>query len=161
MRERCDVICCSARLAMLLGTEWDLIETHRLFQMLIVIPSCFSEFNLEKCGVHRLNIIAKFWKWLCGGKEFYIHYPQVEICPNLHSWCSWGKYVSQIHCQHFNNVFQAKVRSYVVFELQSKINNFETWPPVTLQINHLSSCLCLPSVLICESHEHKTTGNIA
>ena len=46
----------------------DLIGTHRLFDLLTVIPSCFSELKLKKCGisvsVHLFKVTAKFWTLL-------------------------------------------------------------------------------------------------
>ena len=50
---------------------------------------CFSELKLENCGNFCEYTYSRYLQnsesdLLYGGKEFYIHYPQIEICP-VHS----------------------------------------------------------------------------
>ena len=84
MRERCEIW--SAAVATLLCIAWGLIGTRRLFRLVRVVPACFSELKLENfgnfCEYTYLRLLQNSENyWLCGGKEFYIHCPQVEICP--------------------------------------------------------------------------------
>ena len=84
----------------------DLIGTHRLFDLVTVIPCSFSELKWETCGnLCECTPIQGNWKNLklidyMVSNEFYIHCPEVEIYA-VRSFDAVGRNQSQIHLQHF------------------------------------------------------------